>query len=274
MADTNFDLIVVGGGPGGYVAAIRAAQLGMKTAVVEREQLGGICLNWGCIPTKALLRSAEVYDNLRHAQSFGLSATVVGFDAAAVVARSRKVAQRLNSGVAYLMKKNKVAVIWGAAPVLRGRCPQRARATGVRSVCARVAAGPGFLHVATRAEILVEQQVVAVDIGLVRARQLLALTRRFHFGLRALGVKAVQLLADRAAALSGRQRHGPRIAVLSLPGAAGKGHGRHHGQGPKPSQHGAGQRMPPSLTASLPREHMRALRNTARQCFQPSGATV
>ena len=115
MPEESFDLIVIGSGPGGYVAAIRASQLGLRTAIVERSHLGGICLNWGCIPTKALLRSAEVYDNLRHAQSFGLSATVVGFDAAAVVARSRKVAQRLNSGVAYLMKKNKVAVIWGAA---------------------------------------------------------------------------------------------------------------------------------------------------------------
>ncbi len=111
----KFDLIVIGSGPGGYVAAIRAAQLGMKTAIVEREHLGGICLNWGCIPTKALLRSAEVYDLFRHAKDFGLSAENVRFDAKAVVQRSRDVSQRLNRGVAGLLKKNNVAVIWGEA---------------------------------------------------------------------------------------------------------------------------------------------------------------
>jgi dihydrolipoamide dehydrogenase len=117
MAEHSFDLIVIGSGPGGYVAAIRASQLGLKTAVVERSYLGGICLNWGCIPTKALLRSAEVFHTLQSAASFGLSADGVGFDAKAVVARSRKVAQRLNSGVAFLMKKNRIAVIWGAATI-------------------------------------------------------------------------------------------------------------------------------------------------------------
>jgi dihydrolipoamide dehydrogenase len=111
----KFDLIVIGSGPGGYVAAIRASQLGLKTAIVEREHLGGICLNWGCIPTKALLRSAEVYDLFRHAKDFGLAADNVRFDAKAVVQRSRDVSQRLNRGVAGLLKKNNVTVIWGEA---------------------------------------------------------------------------------------------------------------------------------------------------------------
>jgi dihydrolipoamide dehydrogenase len=115
MADTDFDLIVVGGGPGGYVAAIRAAQLKMKVAVVEREHLGGICLNWGCIPTKALLRSAEVYHNMKHADAFGLTATGVGFDLAKIVKRSRNVAGQLSKGVAFLLKKNKVTVFDGHA---------------------------------------------------------------------------------------------------------------------------------------------------------------
>ena len=106
MSEQEFDLIVVGGGPGGYVAAIRAAQLGMKTACVEREHLGGICLNWGCIPTKALLRSAEVYHTLQHLDEYGLSADNIGFDAAKVVQRSRNVSKQLTGGVAHLLKKN------------------------------------------------------------------------------------------------------------------------------------------------------------------------
>jgi len=115
MADTSFDVVVVGGGPGGYVAAIRAAQLKMKTAVVEREHLGGICLNWGCIPTKALLRSAEVFHHMKHAESFGLKAEGVSFDLGKIVKRSRAVANQLSKGVAFLLKKNKVAVFDGAA---------------------------------------------------------------------------------------------------------------------------------------------------------------
>jgi dihydrolipoamide dehydrogenase len=115
MADTEFDIIIIGSGPGGYVTAIRAAQLGFKTAIVEREHLGGICLNWGCIPTKALLRSAEIYHYMQHAKDYGLSAEKVGFDAKAVVARSRAVSGRLNMGVGGLLKKNKVQVIWGEA---------------------------------------------------------------------------------------------------------------------------------------------------------------
>jgi dihydrolipoamide dehydrogenase len=116
MAD-QYDIIIIGGGPGGYVAAIRAAQLGLKTAVVEREHLGGICLNWGCIPTKALLRSAEIYHYMQHAGDYGLSAEKIGFDAGAVVKRSRTVSGRLNGGVGMLLKKNKVDVIWGEATI-------------------------------------------------------------------------------------------------------------------------------------------------------------
>jgi dihydrolipoamide dehydrogenase len=113
MADNTFDLIILGGGPGGYVAAIRAAQLGMKTALVEREQLGGICLNWGCIPTKALLRSSEIYHLLHRLDEFGFSAKDIRFDAGKVVARSRAVAKQLSNGVAYLLRKSQVAVIDG-----------------------------------------------------------------------------------------------------------------------------------------------------------------
>jgi dihydrolipoamide dehydrogenase len=113
MADTDFDLIVLGGGPGGYVAAIRAAQLGMKAAVVEREHLGGICLNWGCIPTKALLRTSEIYHYFEHAKDYGLSADKIGYDLAAIVKRSRGIAGQLSAGVKHLLKKNKVTVFDG-----------------------------------------------------------------------------------------------------------------------------------------------------------------
>ncbi len=115
MAETSFDLIVVGGGPGGYVAAIRAAQLGLKTAVVERENMGGICLNWGCIPTKALLRTSEVFNLFKHAESFGLSVKEVSFDSRKIVERSRKVAAQLSNGVKGLMRKHKIMVFDGTA---------------------------------------------------------------------------------------------------------------------------------------------------------------
>jgi dihydrolipoamide dehydrogenase len=117
MADTSFDIIIIGSGPGGYVTAIRAAQLGFKTAIIERDFLGGICSNWGCIPTKALLRSAEIFHYMQHAKDYGLSADKVAFDPAAVIKRSRAVAGRMNSGVGFLMKKNKVPVIWGEAMI-------------------------------------------------------------------------------------------------------------------------------------------------------------
>src|ERR1700712_5336380 len=116
MSDT-YDVLIIGAGPGGYVTAIRAAQLGFKTAEVDREHLGGICLNWGCIPTKALLRSAEIYHYMQHASDYGLSAKEIKFDPAAVVQRSRNVSGRLNMGVGGLLKKNKVQVIWGEAKV-------------------------------------------------------------------------------------------------------------------------------------------------------------
>ena len=117
MPDTSFDVIIIGSGPGGYVTAIRAAQLGFKTAIVEKQHLGGICLNWGCIPTKALLRSAEIYHYMQHAKDYGLSAEKVSYDPKAVVQRSRGVSKRLNEGVGFLMKKNKVTVIWGEASI-------------------------------------------------------------------------------------------------------------------------------------------------------------
>ncbi|WP_118136274.1 dihydrolipoyl dehydrogenase [Oceanicella sp. SM1341] len=117
MGKQSFDVVVIGSGPGGYVAAIRAAQLGLKTAVVERELLGGICLNWGCIPTKALLRSAEVFHTMQRAKDYGLKADGIGFDFDAVIKRSRGVAKQLNSGVTHLLKKNKVTVVMGTATI-------------------------------------------------------------------------------------------------------------------------------------------------------------
>ena len=116
MSET-YDVLIIGAGPGGYVTAIRAAQLGFRTAVVDREHLGGICLNWGCIPTKALLRSAEIYHYMQHAADYGLKADNVSFDASAIVKRSRGVSGRLNGGVGMLLKKNKVDVIWGEGTI-------------------------------------------------------------------------------------------------------------------------------------------------------------
>src|SRR3954467_11685142 len=111
-----YDVVVIGSGPGGYVAAIRAAQLGFKTAIIERESLGGICLNWGCIPTKALLKSAQVYEYIKHADAYGLSATGQhNFEA--VIKRSRGVADKMSKGVQFLMKKNKIDVIMGFGKV-------------------------------------------------------------------------------------------------------------------------------------------------------------
>src|SRR5271169_5651574 len=114
MADT-YDLVVMGTGPGGYVAAIRAAQLGMKACVVEREHLGGICLNWGCIPTKALLRTSEINHLLHHLDEYGFSAKDIQYDAKKVIGRSRAVAAQLSNGVKFLMRKNKITVIEGEA---------------------------------------------------------------------------------------------------------------------------------------------------------------
>ena len=122
----NFDMVVIGAGPGGYVAAIRGAQLGLKVACIEREHLGGICLNWGCIPTKALLRSAEVFHLMERAKDFGLSADKIGYDLDKVVDRSRGVAKQLSGGIGHLFKKNKVTTIMGAATLsARARSPSR-----------------------------------------------------------------------------------------------------------------------------------------------------
>src|SRR6201994_748525 len=140
MPDTSFDVIIIGSGPGGYVAAIRAAQLGFKTAIVEREYLGGICLNWGCIPTKALLRSAEIFHYMQHAKDYGLSADNVKFDPAAVVKRSRGVSKRLNDGVGFLMKKNKISVIWGEATI---DAPGKITVKASKTPAPKDALGPG-----------------------------------------------------------------------------------------------------------------------------------
>jgi dihydrolipoamide dehydrogenase len=143
MAETNFDIIIIGSGPGGYVTAIRAAQLGFKTAIVERDYLGGICLNWGCIPTKALLRSAEIFHYLQHAKDYGLAAGEVTYDPTAVVKRSRAVSKRLNDGVGFLMKKNKVTVLWGEAAI---EAPGTVVVKPSRSEAPKGALGPGTYH--------------------------------------------------------------------------------------------------------------------------------
>jgi dihydrolipoamide dehydrogenase len=140
MAEATFDVIVIGYGPGGYVTAIRAAQIGFRTAIVERSFLGGICSNWGCIPTKALLRSAEIFHYLRHAKDYGLSADNVNFDPAAVIKRSRGVAGRMNAGVGFLMKKNKVTVIWGEATI---DAPGKITVKASQTPAPKDAAGPG-----------------------------------------------------------------------------------------------------------------------------------
>ncbi|MFK8033304.1 MAG: FAD-dependent oxidoreductase, partial [Hyphomicrobiales bacterium] len=118
MSQVNYDVAIIGAGPGGYVAAIRAAQLGLKTAIIEREHLGGICLNWGCIPTKALLKSSEMLEHINHAVEFGIEAPAAKANVPAMVARSRSVSAKLNMGVAHLLKKNKVDVIWGEAQLV------------------------------------------------------------------------------------------------------------------------------------------------------------
>ena len=117
----NFDVIVIGSGPGGYVTAIRASQLGLKTAIVEKESLGGVCLNWGCIPTKALLKSAQVFEYIQHAEDFGINVKDADADFGSVVKRSRGVADGMSKGIDFLMKKNKIEVIMGTAKVKAGK---------------------------------------------------------------------------------------------------------------------------------------------------------
>src|SRR5215475_5070801 len=140
MADTAFDIIIIGSGPGGYVTAIRAAQLGFKVGVVERDFIGGICTNWGCIPTKALLRSADVFHLMTHAKEFGLSAKDVGYDPTAVIKRSRGVAKRLSDGVTFLFKKNKIQVIWGEATI---DAPGKITVKASKAEAPKGALGPG-----------------------------------------------------------------------------------------------------------------------------------
>src|SRR5665213_3201638 len=152
MPDTNFDVLIIGSGPGGYISAIRAAQLGFKTAIVERDYLGGICLNWGCIPTESLLRSAEIFHYMQHAKEFGLSAEKVDYDTSAIVKRSRAISKRLNDGVGFLMKKNKVSVIWGAGTICSRRAPRAttARRWKIRRIRVQSVWRPGAMRVAVR----------------------------------------------------------------------------------------------------------------------------
>ena len=157
MAD-SYDLIIIGAGPGGYIAAIRAAQLGMKTAIVEREHMAGICSNWGCIPTKALLRTAEIYGHMGHAKDYGLTAEKFGFDLDGVVKRSRGIAAQMNNGVQFLMKKNKVDAIWGEA----------------------VLTGPGEISVAPTKKKIMQPQVPppknALGAGTYKAKNIIVAT--------------------------------------------------------------------------------------------------
>src|SRR5574343_206435 len=117
----NYDVIVLGSGPGGYVTAIRASQLGFKTAIVEKENLGGVCLNWGCIPTKALIKSAQVFEYIQHAKDYGINVSEASADFGAVIKRSRDVADGMSKGIQFLMKKNKIDVIMGTAKVKPGK---------------------------------------------------------------------------------------------------------------------------------------------------------
>lgn len=147
----SYDVVVIGAGPGGYVAAIRASQLGLKTAIVERDHLGGICLNWGCIPTKALLRSAEIYKNMKEADHFGLSADNVSFDLDKIVARSRKVSGQLTSGIGHLMKKNKIDVHMGTGVLT---APGKITVTDGKGKASELSAGNIILATGARARAL------------------------------------------------------------------------------------------------------------------------
>src|SRR5579863_259162 len=129
----NYDLIVIGSGPGGYVAAIRASQLGLKTAIVEKENLGGICLNWGCIPTKALLKSAEVFEYIQHSANYGINVEAAKVDFAAIIKRSRSVADGMSKGVQFLMKKNKIDVLQGSGKLRNGSKVEVTDASGKRN---------------------------------------------------------------------------------------------------------------------------------------------
>ena len=147
----SYDVVVIGAGPGGYVAAIRASQLGLKTAIVERDHLGGICLNWGCIPTKALLRSAEIYKNMKEADHYGLSAENVSFDLDKIVERSRKVSGQLTAGIGHLMKKNKIDVHMGTGVL---SAPGKITVTGADNKTTDITAKNVILATGARARAL------------------------------------------------------------------------------------------------------------------------
>src|SRR5690606_31534276 len=134
LISMSYDVIVLGSGPGGYVAAIRASQLGLKTAIVEKESLGGICLNWGCIPTKALLKSAQVFEYINHAKDYGITVGAPKADFPGIVARSRSVADGMSKGVTFLLKKNKIDVIMGAGKLLPGKKLEVTGADGKKQV--------------------------------------------------------------------------------------------------------------------------------------------
>lgn len=167
---TNFDLIVIGSGPGGYVTAIRASQLGMKVAIVEKESLGGICLNWGCIPTKALLKSAQVFEYIKHAADYGITVQGAEADFGAVIKRSRSVAEGMSKGVAFLMKKNKIEVIMGTAKVKPGKTVEVTDAAGVATTIAA-----NHIIIATGARARALPNIAIDEVKVVGYRQAMVL---------------------------------------------------------------------------------------------------
>ncbi len=170
---TNFDLIVIGTGPGGYVTAIRASQLGMKVAVIEKESLGGICLNWGCIPTKALLKSAQVFEYIKHAADYGINVTGAEADFGAVIKRSRSVAEGMSKGVAFLMKKNKIEVIMGTAKVKPGKTVEVVDAEGKATIY-----GGNHIIIATGARARALPNIPIDEVKVVGYRQAMVLANQ------------------------------------------------------------------------------------------------
>jgi dihydrolipoamide dehydrogenase len=170
---TNFDLIVIGSGPGGYVTAIRASQLGMKVAVVEKESLGGICLNWGCIPTKALLKSAQVFEYIKHAADYGITVQGAEADFGAVIKRSRSVAEGMSKGVAFLMKKNKIEVIMGTAKVKPGKTVEVTDAAGVATII-----GANHIIIATGARARALPNIPIDEVKVLGYRQAMVLAKQ------------------------------------------------------------------------------------------------
>ena len=243
----EFDLIVIGSGPGGYVAAIRASQLGLKVAIVERENLGGICLNWGCIPTKALLKSGEKYESLSHLKDYGLSADKVGFDFAAIIGRSRAVAKQLNSGVGYLMKKNKIEVIEGSAKLEKGAAAPKVvialKAGGSRTVEAKAV----MLAVGARARAIPQIGLEADGDRIWAYREAMA-PKAMPGSIIVIGSGAIGIEFGTDCEIG----HGNALSTCSPPGTGGVGGGkylaRRGGYGgralptPNPSRSGRGVR--------------------------------